>query len=145
MAAGPIRYRDVLAVHPFGNTVNQAFMKGSELTTYLGVVATKNINFGGYPQFGGITMQVDCLAKSVQITSIAGKPFDADATYRFSIPSFSAAGGDGYPVIPTRNAGATDADVLVDYLTAKKAIRAADYEPNGEVTFANSASTTGCQ
>lgn len=45
---------DVLTVHPFGNTVNKATMSGSELATYLGQVATKTVNTGGYAQFGGI-------------------------------------------------------------------------------------------
>ncbi|MGL5334575.1 MAG: bifunctional UDP-sugar hydrolase/5'-nucleotidase UshA, partial [Enterovibrio sp.] len=71
--AGDITYRSVLLVHPFGNTVNKAVMKGSDLTTYLGEVATKTRNTGGYAQFGGINMAVDCQAKSVNITSIGGK------------------------------------------------------------------------
>jgi len=101
IAAGDISYRDVLTVHPFGNTVNKATMSGNELLTYLGQVATKTANTGGYAQFGGIKMTVDCQAKSVDIATIGGKAFDPAATYSFSIPSFSAAGGDGYPKIDT--------------------------------------------
>lgn len=142
---GDITYRDVLTVHPFGNTVNKATMKGSELVSYLGQVATKTITTGGYPQFGGINMEVNCSAKSVAITSIAGKPFDANATYSFAIPSFSAAGGDGYPVINTINAGLVDAGVLKEYLEAKQTINVADYQPAGEVTFINSADANGCK
>ena len=51
----------------------------------------------------------------------------------FSIPSFSAAGGDGYPKIDTINAGLVDAGVLKDYIAAKKTILVADYQPSGEV------------
>lgn len=109
IAAGDISYRDVLTVHPFGNTVNKATMSGNELLTYLGQVATKTANTGGYAQFGGIKMTVDCQAKSVDIATIGGKAFDPAATYSFSIPSFSAAGGDGYPKIDTINAGLVDA------------------------------------
>jgi len=87
IAAGDISYRDVLTVHPFGNTVNKATMSGSELAAYLGQVATKTINTGGYAQFGGINMAVDCQAKSVTITSVGGKAFDPAASYSFSIPS----------------------------------------------------------
>ncbi|MFG0835365.1 bifunctional UDP-sugar hydrolase/5'-nucleotidase UshA [Aeromonas bivalvium] len=143
--AGDISYRDVLTVHPFGNTVNKAVMPGSELVSYLGQVATKTGNTGGYAQFGGIEMAVDCQAKSVSITSIGGKPFDAGAQYSFTIPSFSAAGGDGYPKIDTVNAGLVDAAVLKDFLAAKQVIQAADYAPKGEVSYLNSASSESCK
>ncbi|HDN9023477.1 bifunctional UDP-sugar hydrolase/5'-nucleotidase UshA [Aeromonas veronii] len=142
--AGDITYRSVLLVHPFGNTVNKAVMKGSELATYLGQVASKTRNTGGYAQFGGINMAVDCQAKSVNITSIGGKAFDPTATYSFAIPSFSASGGDGYPKIDTINAGLVDAAVLKEYIEIKKTINVADYQPGNEVSYLNSASTEGC-
>lgn len=145
IAAGDISYRDVLTVHPFGNTVNKATMSGSDLVTYLGQVATKTVNTGGYAQFGGINMAVDCQAKSVAITSVGGKAFDPAATYSFSIPSFSAAGGDGYPKINTINAGLVDAGVLKEYIESKKTILVADYQPAGEVSYINSTSTDGCK
>lgn len=145
IAAGDISYRDVLTVHPFGNTVNKATMSGNELLTYLGQVATKTANTGGYAQFGGIKMTVDCQAKSVDIATIGGKAFDPAATYSFSIPSFSAAGGDGYPKIDTINAGLVDAGVLKDYIAAKKIIQVADYQPAGEVSYINSTSVEGCK
>ncbi|WP_421221827.1 bifunctional UDP-sugar hydrolase/5'-nucleotidase UshA [Aeromonas sp. 602293] len=142
--AGDITYRSVLLVHPFGNTVNKAAMKGSDLATYLGQVATKTRNTGGYAQFGGIDMAVDCQAKSVNITSIGGKAFDPSATYSFAIPSFSASGGDGYPKIDTINAGLVDAAVLKEYIEIKKVINVADYQPSNEVTYLNSTSAEGC-
>ena len=145
IAAGDISYRDVLTVHPFGNTVNKATMSGGELATYLGQVATKTVNTGGYAQFGGIKMAVDCQAKSVTITSVGGKAFDPAAVYSFAIPSFSAAGGDGYPKINTINAGLVDAGVLKEYIEAKKTILVADYQPAGEVSYVNSASLDGCK
>ncbi|WOE65710.1 bifunctional UDP-sugar hydrolase/5'-nucleotidase UshA [Aeromonas allosaccharophila] len=143
---GDITYRDVLTVHPFGNTVNKATMKGAELVGYLGKVAT--LTSGGYPQFGGINMEVNCGAKSVTIASIDGKAFDVNATYSFAIPSFSAAGGDKYPVINTINAGLVDAGVVKEYLEAKQNVHVADYQPAGEVTFINNtvnpANTNNC-
>ena len=145
IAVGDISYRDVLTVHPFGNTVNKATMSGNELLTYLGQVATKTANTGGYAQFGGIKMTVDCQAKSVDIATIGGKAFDPAATYSFSIPSFSAAGGDGYPKIDTINAGLVDAGVLKDYIAVKKTIQVADYQPAGEVSYINSTSVEGCK
>ncbi|WP_310597200.1 bifunctional UDP-sugar hydrolase/5'-nucleotidase UshA [Aeromonas aquatica] len=145
IVAGDISYRSVLLVHPFGNTVNKAEMKGSELATYLGQVATKTRTTGGYAQFGGISMAVDCQAKSVTISDVGGKAFDPAATYSFAIPSFSASGGDGYPKISTINAGLVDAAVLKEFIELKKTIQVADYQPNGEVSYLNSPSTAGCQ
>lgn len=93
-------------------------------------------------------MEVNCSAKSVSISAIGGKAFDASATYSFAIPSFSAAGGDKYPVINTINAGLVDAGVLKEYLESKQTIHAADYQPAGEVTFINNslnpANTNNC-
>jgi hypothetical protein len=67
------------------------------------------------------------------------------ATYSFAIPSFSAAGGDGYPKINTINAGLVDAGVLKEYIEVKKTILVADYQPAGEVSYVNSASLDGCK
>lgn len=51
---------------------------------------------------------------------IQGKPLDLNKTYRISVPSYNAAGGDGYPVMtknPTFvNTGFIDADVLKEFL-----------------------------
>lgn len=38
---------------------------------------------------------------------IGGKQLRLDATYRFTVPSFNAAGGDGYPKLLTTQAMST--------------------------------------
>ena len=143
--AGEITYRSVLKVHPFGNEVNRGEMKGSELAAYLGQVATKTSGSGGYAQFGGINMVVDCQAKSVNIARVGGKAFDPAATYSFAIPSYSADGGDGYPKIATKSAKLVDADVLKNYIQDKKFIHIADYQPANEVSYINSTVSYGCK
>ncbi|MBL0625173.1 bifunctional UDP-sugar hydrolase/5'-nucleotidase UshA [Aeromonas jandaei] len=143
--AGEITYRSVLKVHPFGNQVNRAEMQGSELAAYLGQVATKTSGSGGYAQFGGIEMVVDCQAKSVNISRVGGKAFDPAATYSFAIPSYSADGGDSYPKITTKNAGLVDADVLKNYIQDQKFIYVAAYEPANEVSYINSTVSYGCK
>lgn len=143
--AGEITYRSVLKVHPFGNQVNRAEMQGSELAAYLGQVATKTSGSGGYAQFGGIEMVVDCQAKSVNISRVGGKAFDPVATYSFAIPSYSADGGDSYPKITTKNAGLVDADVLKNYIQDQKFIYVAAYEPKNEVSYINSTVSYGCK
>lgn len=137
IAAGDITYKDVLKVQPFGNIVTYMDMKGSELLDYLNVVATKPVDSGAYVQFAGISMTV--AKDKVSNVVIGGKPLDPNKVYRFSIPSFNAAGGDGYPKIDDKpgfvNTGFVDAEVLKDYLEIHNPINAADYEPDGEIKY----------
>ncbi|SDJ04606.1 5'-nucleotidase / UDP-sugar diphosphatase [Ferrimonas sediminum] len=148
IAAGDISYRHVLKVQPFGNVVSRAAMKGSELTSYLASLATiegagKN---GGYAHFSNIEMTVNCGEKSVEIEKINGENYDATKEYTFSIPDFSAAGGDGYPKIDVINTGLVDADILRNYVETNSPLSWADYEPQGEVEYVNNDSgyTGGC-
>ncbi|SDJ01208.1 5'-nucleotidase / UDP-sugar diphosphatase [Ferrimonas sediminum] len=148
--AGEIAYREVLTVQPFGNTVAEAKMTGSEVAAYLAQVATQtNVGQnGGYPQFAGVTMTVDCEAQTVEITDLGGRGFNEAETYTFSIPSFSAAGGDGYPVLgDVIDSGFVDAQVLADYMadTLGGVVKVADFEPLGELTFINSLNDQGCE
>ncbi|WP_298439954.1 bifunctional UDP-sugar hydrolase/5'-nucleotidase UshA [uncultured Ferrimonas sp.] len=150
IAAGDIAYRDVLTVQPFGNTVAEARMSGSQLLTYLGQVASQ-ANFGengGYPQFAGINMTIDCANQSVSISELGGAAFDVNANYVFSIPSFSASGGDGYPAIDgVIDSGFVDAQVLADYLenALGGSVDVASFAPAGELTFINSNNSEGCE
>jgi len=133
---GNISYKDVLTVQPFGNIITYVDMTGAEVMDYLNVVGTKTRDSGAYAQFAGIQMTV----ASDQVTNvvIAGKALDTAATYRFTIPSFNAAGGDGYPNITAHpafvNTGYVDAEVLKDYIQANSPINVDDFAPKGEIT-----------
>lgn len=143
--AGPIAYRDVLTVQPFGNTVTVAEMTGSEVIEYLNVVATMQRGSGAYAQLAGLNMTVDCTSKQVEINKINGKDFDTSATYKFTVPSFNAAGGDGYPELEVINTGNVDAEVMYSYLETLGNIQVSNYEPQGEIVYTNSNSTLGCE
>ncbi len=136
---GNITYKNVLTVQPFANIVTKVTMDGKSLIDYLNVVATKSIDSGAYPQFYGIAMRVE--KDGVHDVKIGGKPLDIAKEYSFSIPSFSAAGGDGYPKVDTMdsfiNTGFVDAQVLKEFIQKNSPIKAKDYEPNGEVIFNN--------
>lgn len=112
-------------------------MKGSDVLDYLNVVATKPVDSGAYVQFAGISMTVG--KNSVSNVKIGDKPLDPNKVYRFSIPSFNAAGGDGYPKISDKpgfvNSGFVDAEVLKDYIEKHAPLNVADYEPNGEIKY----------
>jgi 5'-nucleotidase/UDP-sugar diphosphatase len=129
IAKGDIAYRHVLTVQPFGNMVAYATMKGAALTTYMSQVATFTAGAGAYAQLDGIKMTVDCDAKKAIINEIDGKAFDPAKEYKFSISSFLAAGGDGYPAIAATSIEIADALVLRDFIETKGTINVADFNP----------------
>ncbi|ENU1228162.1 bifunctional UDP-sugar hydrolase/5'-nucleotidase UshA [Providencia huaxiensis] len=113
---GDITYRDILTVQPFGNSVGFAEMTGKELIPYLTTIANMTPGAGAYPQFANITFDLsDGKLKNIKI---AGNPIELNKTYRFSLPSYNANGGDGYPIITDRfmNTGSIDADILKTYI-----------------------------
>lgn len=143
---GNITYRDILTVQPFGNMVTLNEMTGTEVTAYLGAVGSIQINNGGYAQITGVKMTIDCVAKTANISQINGKDFSVGATYKFTVPSFNAAGGDGYPKLASPiQTGYVDADLLYTFLKDKQTIVAADYNPVGDIVYENSSSVEGCK
>ena len=143
---GDITYRDVLTVQPFGNFVTKATMTGKEVKEYLDVVATKSAGSGAYAQLDNITLDVNCDAGSVTIADINNKGFDLDATYTFSVISFSAAGGDNYPIIDVQSTQLTDAYVLREFFVNNPQISADNYNKNLENIkyFSNGQPVKGC-
>ncbi|WP_300476736.1 bifunctional UDP-sugar hydrolase/5'-nucleotidase UshA [Shewanella sp.] len=143
---GNITYRDVLTVQPFGNMVTLNEMTGTEVAAYLGAVGSIQIGSGGYAQITGVKMTIDCVAKTANISEINGKDFSPTGAYKFTVPSFNAAGGDGYPKLESPiQTGFVDADLLYSFLKEKQAIVAADYSPIGDIVYENSKNVEGCQ
>ena len=132
--AGDISYKSVLTVQPFANTITYVDMTGVEVVGYLNQVATKSKDSGAYAQFSGITMTV----ADMQVSNIVigDKPIDLNRTYRFTVPSFNAAGGDGYPKLSEHpsyvNTGYVDAEVLKDFIQHNSPINIADFIPKNE-------------
>ncbi|HGF5003969.1 TPA: bifunctional UDP-sugar hydrolase/5'-nucleotidase UshA [Vibrio parahaemolyticus] len=135
--AGEITYKDVLTVQPFGNMVSYVDMSGQEVLDYLNIVATKPVDSGAYAQFAGISMRIE--HDKVTNVFIGNKQLRLDGRYRFTVPSYNASGGDGYPKIDTHpgyvNTGFTDAEVLKDYLESHSPIDVNEYAPSGEVMY----------
>ncbi|EGM69669.1 bifunctional UDP-sugar hydrolase/5'-nucleotidase UshA [Shewanella sp. HN-41] len=143
---GNITYRDVLTVQPFGNMVTLNEMTGTEVAAYLGAVGSIQIGSGGYAQITGVKMTIDCVAKTANISEINGQDFSPAGNYKFTVPSFNAAGGDGYPKLTSPiQTGYVDADLLYSFLKEKQAIVAADYNPVGDIVYENSSSVEGCK
>ncbi|KLV01419.1 5'-nucleotidase [Photobacterium aquae] len=137
IAGGDITYKDVLTVQPFGNIVTYTDMTGAEVLDYLNVVATKPVDSGAYAQFYGISMTVK--DGKVSNVKIGGKALNPSETYRFTVPSFNAAGGDGYPKISGHagyvNTGFVDAEVLKEFLESNSPIDVNAFAPKGEILY----------
>ncbi|EEX92973.1 bifunctional UDP-sugar hydrolase/5'-nucleotidase periplasmic precursor [Vibrio orientalis CIP 102891 = ATCC 33934] len=135
--AGDVTYKDVLTVQPFANILTYTDMSGKEVLDYLNVVATKPVDSGAYAQFAGISMTV--AEGKVSNVFIGGKQLRLDETYRFTVPSYNAAGGDGYPKLTGHpgyvNTGFVDAEVLKDYLEANSPVDVNKYAPSGEMVY----------
>ncbi|KLV09555.1 5'-nucleotidase [Photobacterium aquae] len=137
IAGGNVTYKDVLTVQPFGNIITYVDMTGAEIQDYLNVVGTKSKDSGAYAQFAGVTMTV--AGDKVTDVKIGGKALDSEKIYRFTVPSFNAAGGDGYPKISTHpayvNTGYVDAEVLKEFITSHSPIDVNKFEPKGEIVY----------
>ncbi|AXT70169.1 bifunctional UDP-sugar hydrolase/5'-nucleotidase UshA [Vibrio sp. dhg] len=135
---GDITYKDVLTVQPFGNMVTYVDMSGQEVLDYLNVVATKPVDSGAYAQFAGIALTIE----NGEVTNvfIGDQQLRLDGNYRFTVPSYNAAGGDGYPKIDNHagyvNTGFTDAEVLKYYLESHSPIDVNRYAPTGQIKYA---------
>lgn len=135
LPAGKITYKDVLTVHPFGNTIAVVDLSGKEVMDYLGAIAKISKGSGGFPQFAGIRLVVD--ANVVVQATVAGKAIDPNGKYRVALNNFVAAGGDGYPKVVNHpsyvDTGFVDADVLRGFIAAHSPLKAADYQPGDQV------------
>ncbi|TAF85508.1 MAG: bifunctional UDP-sugar hydrolase/5'-nucleotidase, partial [Curvibacter sp.] len=135
LPAGKITYKDVLTVHPFGNTIAVVDLSGKEVMDYLGAIAKISKGSGGFPQFAGIRLVVD--ANVVVQATVAGKAIDPNGKYRVALNNFVAAGGDGYPKVVNHpsyvDTGFVDADVLRGFIAVHSPLKAADYQPGDQV------------
>lgn len=135
IAAGPITYKDVLKVHPFGNTIATVDLSGAEVMTYLGAVVNMSAGSGAFPQFAGIELRVE--SGKVSQASVQGVALQAPKTYRMVVNNFQAVGGDDYPKLTAhpsyQNTGFVDADVLKAFIAKHSPIKSADFDPGNAV------------
>ncbi|WP_105258756.1 bifunctional UDP-sugar hydrolase/5'-nucleotidase UshA [Pseudoalteromonas sp. T1lg88] len=118
IVAGEINYKDILRVHPFKNRIGYIDFSGQDALAYIRKIAAYPADSGAYAHFNNVTAICDgATLKSVRIN---GEPIKADKTYRMSINSYNAAGGDGYPRLNNDprfvDSGDADASVLSAYV-----------------------------
>ena len=135
LPAGKLTYKDVLTVHPFGNTVVVVTLNGKEVLDYLNAAAKMTPGSGAFAQFAGVQLVIE--GGKLQSAKVAGQEIDPAKTYRMTINNFVAAGGDGYPVLSTHpgyvDTGFVDADVLRAYIAANSPLKSQAYAPGNNV------------
>ena len=133
--AGVITYKDVVKVHPFGNTVCTVDLTGQELSDYLNAAAKMTPGSGAFPQFAGVALEIATgVASQVRV---AGESLVPSKIYRLTINNFQASGGDGYPRLTDHpsfvNTGFVDADVLRAFISKNNPLKVADFAPGNAV------------
>ena len=132
---GKISYKDILKVHPFGNTLVTVDLNGAEVLNYLNAIAKITIGSGAFPQFAGIQLLIN--AGTVTQATLLGAPLDPAKTYRLVVNNFQAVGGDGYPRLTGHksfsDSGFVDADVLREYISDNSPIKAASFAPGDAI------------
>lgn len=138
--SGDITYKDVLKVQPFTNELVYVDFKGSEVLPYLQAVANMKPDSGAYAQFYNVSLTLNADG-NISDVKIDGKPVDPQKNYRMATLNFNAIGGDGYPKIDSHpsyvNTGFVDAEVLKGYIEKHSPLKAADYQPKGEIVYKN--------
>ena len=135
MPPGKLTYKDVLKVHPFGNTLVTVDLTGKEVMDYLNAAAKMSVGAGAFAQFAGINLVIE--GGVVKNASIQNAPIDLVKTYKMAINNFVAAGGDGFPKLTGHpsfvDTGFVDADALRAFISARSPLKVSDYAPGNAV------------
>lgn len=131
LPAGPITYKDVLKVQPFGNTLVTLTLSGREVLDYLQAASRMGPGAGGFPHYSGVEPILS--GNTVVQARIAGAFVNPTQTYRMVINNFMAVGGDGYPTMASHpgyvNTGFVDADVLRAFIASHSPLQATRFAP----------------
>jgi 5'-nucleotidase/UDP-sugar diphosphatase len=114
---GPITYRDILAVLPFGDTLVLLDMTGTQIMDILGHAATIKLGETSFLHVSGMTWTNK---KGIPENVMVGDtPIKLDRMYKVVTGDFLAAGGDEYTMFkdaPQYDTGFTDASALREYI-----------------------------
>lgn len=122
LAAGEVTWGALFTIQPFGNDLVSMDLTGAQIKTLL----EQQWQGQAFPKIlktSGLTYTWDN-ARAVgdrvtQILKADSTPLDPAATYRVTVNSFMAAGGDGFLVLPqgtNRVVGPVDLEALVEYV-----------------------------
>jgi 5'-nucleotidase len=133
---GNVTYGESFTVQPFGNNLVTITLTGAQIDALLeqqfytpatGAPRTASVILQVSSGFTYIWSQSAAPGNKVDAASIKlnGVPIDPAASYRVTVNSFLADGGDGFPELPTgtqRLGGAVDTDALEAYFVANSPV-----------------------
>ncbi|ACR79611.1 MULTISPECIES: bifunctional UDP-sugar hydrolase/5'-nucleotidase [Kosmotoga] len=127
---GPITYRDILKVLPFGNTLYIIKITGEQLMEVLKYTTTIPAGKGARPQVANLSYKIE--NGEVKDVMIKGEPIDLSKTYTLVTNNYMAAGGDGYKMLKGLegyDTGFVLADVVMEYISEISPITEYDDAP----------------
>lgn len=120
--AGEVTWGELFSIQPFGNDLVSMDLTGAQIDTLLeqqwsGLPNVKILKISGLRYTWDAARPIG--DRVIQILDADGTPIDPTASYRVTVNSFMAAGGDGFPVLPlgtNRVIGPVDLAALVQYV-----------------------------
>lgn len=121
---GSVSFGQIFAVQPFGNTLVTMTLTGAQVRQALEQGLGNESSRQWLAPSAGFAYTYDLARPSgsrVTAITLDGKPLDPSASYRITVNSFLASGGDGYTVFKDgrdRTMGGNDLDALESWLGA---------------------------
>jgi 5'-nucleotidase len=122
LEAGEVTWGELFAIQPFGNDLVSMDLTGQQIDLLL-EQQWLNQAFPRILKISGLSYTWDASRpigdRVVTILDAANNPLDPAATYRVTVNSFMASGGDNFGVLPlgtNRVVGPVDLDALVEYI-----------------------------
>jgi 5'-nucleotidase len=133
--AGPVTFGEAFAMQPFGNNLTTLSMTGAQLYEMLKqqfcgagarriLLPSATVEYTWDPALAP-ALNTPCASAGTPVVAgslkIDGVPVDTAATYRITVNSFLADGGDSFPIFPqttNRVGGVVDTDAFQQYLAA---------------------------
>ncbi len=122
---GQVKFGDLYAVQPFGNTLITQTMTGAEIKTVLEQGFDTNGPNQALTPSAGLTYRYDLsrvIGDRVSDLMLDGKPLDSAANYRVTTNNFLAQGGDSFTLLAKQRdavIGGVDLDAMQAWLEAE--------------------------
>jgi 5'-nucleotidase len=122
LEAGEVTWGDLFAIQPFGNDLVSMDLTGEQIDLlleqqWLNQTSPRMLKTSGLTYTWDASRPVG--DRVVAILDAQGNPLDPTASYRVTVNSFMASGGDNFLVLPSgtnRVVGPVDLDALVEYI-----------------------------
>ncbi|WP_421683025.1 bifunctional metallophosphatase/5'-nucleotidase [Stutzerimonas urumqiensis] len=134
LAAGEVSWGELFAIQPFANDLVSMDLTGAQIKTLLeqqwaGQSYARLLKPSGIRYTWSASRPVG--DRVIEMVDAAGAPISPTATYRVTVNSFLAGGGDNFKILiegTNRVVGPVDLDALVDYIEALPQPFTADIE-----------------